>query len=467
MTNQVSLEKHETGVPGLDTLLCGGIPRYSFVVLTGSSGSGKTTLAHQIMFSLVKNGEKALYFSILGEPPLKMLRFQQQYSFFDIAQVGTNLKYVNLADDLQNGGYDSVLERIMTEVEGFQPTTIFIDSFKSTLLASKKKSKHGTDLQSFMHRLAVHLSTWQSTTFLMGDYVQTDPEAHPIFTLADCVIELSDEHDANATLRKLHVLKLRGSRHLQGYHSIRIDTDGLTVFPRLSASRNLDGSPPVQAASGGRLRTGISALDAMLAGGIPVGSILLVAGMPGSGKSTLATSFLEAGAKTGEHGVAVLFALSFHATRQRRLQELIAAGHVTAFSPSFLDISIDEMMAELAEVVRRTGARRLVLDSLDTLELALAPQGRHDFQEALFRALALFSERSITVVMTKSFSASQADLGNEAILADGIVSLRHIETANRMSREICVIKLRNSAHGEEIRRYRLSESGMDIEQESD
>ncbi|WP_395400522.1 RAD55 family ATPase [Pseudoduganella sp. UC29_106] len=77
---KVEIELLATGVPGLDTLLGGGVPEFSFNLLAGTPGSGKTTLAHQIMFSLANPNRRALFFTVLGEPPLKMLRYQQQFS---------------------------------------------------------------------------------------------------------------------------------------------------------------------------------------------------------------------------------------------------------------------------------------------------------------------------------------------------------------------------------------------------
>src|SRR3569832_2596408 len=109
MTVKVELEELETGVPGLDVLLNKGIAKYSFVVIAGSPGSGKTTLAHQMMFNLANAQRKALYFAIVGEPPLKMLRYQQQYQYFDVQKVGSAIKYLNLADDHRHGSIQGVL----------------------------------------------------------------------------------------------------------------------------------------------------------------------------------------------------------------------------------------------------------------------------------------------------------------------------------------------------------------------
>src|SRR4249920_487300 len=81
---KVAIHKLPTGVRGLDDILGGGLPEFSFNVIAGTPGCGKTTLAHQIMFSLASPQRRALYFTVLGEPALKMLRYQQQYTFFDV-----------------------------------------------------------------------------------------------------------------------------------------------------------------------------------------------------------------------------------------------------------------------------------------------------------------------------------------------------------------------------------------------
>src|SRR5476649_1815387 len=83
---KVTIRKLPTGVRGLDEIMGGGIPEFSFNIIAGPPGSGKTTLAHQIVFANATVKKPALYFTVLGEPVIKMLRYQQQYSFFDEAK---------------------------------------------------------------------------------------------------------------------------------------------------------------------------------------------------------------------------------------------------------------------------------------------------------------------------------------------------------------------------------------------
>jgi circadian clock protein KaiC len=114
--SKATINRLQTGVPGLDEVLGGGLPEFSFNILAGPPGSGKTTLAHQLMFALATPERPALYFTVLGEPPLKMLRYQQQFDFFDSEKINHAIRFINLADDTATGDLGKVLERIVAEV---------------------------------------------------------------------------------------------------------------------------------------------------------------------------------------------------------------------------------------------------------------------------------------------------------------------------------------------------------------
>jgi circadian clock protein KaiC len=464
MSNKVNLHKLPTGVPGLDTLLDGGISRYSFIVLTGAPGSGKTTLAHQIMFSLANEQRKALFFTILGEPPLKMLRFQQQYSFFDPAKIGSAIKYVNLADDLQKSGFEGVLERILAEVQGFQPELIFVDSFKSVVQATRDKDEGMASLQYFVQQLGVQLSTWQATTFLIGEYADSSQEENPIFTVADGVIHLAQDMDQNAMVRKARVVKMRGSAHMPGLHTFRITEAGLHVYPRL-LSGGIVAAPedPNFRKGTARVSTGSPELDDMLGGGIPVGYSAVITGPSGSGKTVLATSFLKAGADIGEHGIVASFENGFFYASNAPLQAMIEAGKVSDVRPHSFDVSIEQVVTELAEAVDRTGARRLVIDSLTALELILAPQFRENFQESLFRMLSNLHARGVTVLMIRNLSEMGGQVFSaSSFIVDCIISMRYVERDSKLVKLISVPKLRGCAHSDEVRVFQTFADHIEV-----
>lgn len=187
MSTRSTITRLATGVPGLDEVLGGGLPEFSFNLIAGPPGCGKTTLAHQMMFSLAKPERPTLYFTVLGEPPLKMLRYQQQFAFFDEELVNGSIHFINLTDETLAGDLDRVLHRIVAEVEKHNPAIIFVDSFRSVVLASNAGGNAHNSLQQFVQQLGMVMTSWQATTFLIGEYF-TETDANPVFTVADGLI---------------------------------------------------------------------------------------------------------------------------------------------------------------------------------------------------------------------------------------------------------------------------------------
>ena len=208
--DKVTIRKLPTGVPGLDEILGGGLPEYSFNIVAGAPGGGKTTLAHQVVFANATPERPALYFTVLGEPALKMLRYQQQFAFFDAARLESGaVRFVNLSEVVLGQDLGAVLAAIVREVEAASPGVVVVDSFRTVV----RKSGGGTgeaELQGFVQRLALFLTSWQATTFLIGEYVRREVRNNPVFTVADGLFWLAQQVERNSIVRKLQVMKLRG-----------------------------------------------------------------------------------------------------------------------------------------------------------------------------------------------------------------------------------------------------------------
>jgi len=471
MTRKAAIHRLATGVPGLDEVLGGGLPEFSFNLIGGQPGSGKTTLAHQIMFALATPERPAIYFTVLGEPPLKMLRYQQQFGFFDDAAINRSVRFVSLSEDAMTGDLARVLARIVDEVIAHSPGLIFVDSFRSVVFASEQTqaSAPGADrmsLQLFVQQLGMLMTSWQATTFLIGEYFN-EHDANPVFTVADGLIWMRQSVQRNSMVRKIEIMKMRGQPSVPGRHTFRIDASGVRVFapaqflPAAGAAR---AAAADDAALGPRALTGVPELDEMLGGGLPRGYSLLVAGPSGSGKSILAASFLAEGARRGETGVVAAFEQHPNQTRNPLLVDLIARGQVALIDSREPDLSIDEIVLLILAEARRLKATRVVLDSLSGFELTLAPSFRTDFRESLLGLVTALARAGLTVLMTSELEDRYTDLRfspyGAAFLTDAIVVQRYIEVDSRLQRVMAVVKVRASDHSNELRLYRIDDQGI-------
>jgi len=466
MTNKVNIRRLPTGVPGLDNLLGGGLPEFSFNLIAGTPGSGKTTLAHQMMFSLANPDNRALFFTVLGEPALKMLRYQQQFPFFDINKVNDSIRFVNLAADLLDGDFDRVLARIAEEVKAYSPSFVFVDSFRSVVQSMKQEDRGTSELQRFVQQLGLQMTSWQATTFLIGEYLIPEAESSPVFTVADGILWLAQHLQRNSMVRKMQVVKMRGQAQAPGLHTFRISDEGIQVFPRaiIQAGNALESA--IELIGSERVSMGIPGLDDMLGGGLPAGYSLLVVGPSGSGKTILATEFLAEGVRKGEPGVIAAFEKSPSQLLNSKLHTLVKAGQVGVIDTRSLDLSIDETLHDLKAMINRMQAKRVVIDSLSGFELALAPEFREDFRGSLYRMIAELTGMGMTILMTSELEDRYTDLRfspfGSAFLADAILVQRYIEIAGQFKRVLSVVKVRGSQHSKDIRLFDITDEGLMI-----
>jgi circadian clock protein KaiC len=465
---RVSIGRLATGVPGLDAVMGGGLPEFSFNIIAGAPGAGKTTLAHQIMFANASPEQPALYFTVLGEPALKMLRYQQQFRFFDAAKLSQSIHFINLSQVVLENSLNAVLDQIVKEVETFHPGVVMVDSFRTVVRKVQASPSAEMEMQAFVQRLALQLTSWQATTFLIGEYVKDEMRDNPVFTVADGLFWLSQNAERNSIVRKMQIVKLRGQESVPGLHTFRITGAGLQIFPRTFGLTGKKVKKPALR----RLSTGIAELDAMLGGGIPEGDSVLVAGPSGAGKSVLATQFIAEGVRQGEPGIVAVFeehpqeyvgransfGLDLDAPQQAEMLKILY------LRP--LDLSVDETLQEVLDAVERLGAKRVVIDSLAGFEMALAPAFRLDFRESLYRMIAALTGIGVTILSTvelpEAFTSLLFSPHAISFLTDDIVRLRYVEIDGQLRKILVVVKMRGGNHSKDIREYEITSQGIEI-----
>jgi circadian clock protein KaiC len=470
----MALKLLTTGVPGFDAVLGGGLPEYSFNLIAGAPGCGKTTLIHQLAFANASEERPAVYFTVVGEPPLKMLRYQQQMAFFDAEKAGTAIRFVDLSQEVLGGDLGPVLEKIIHYVETINPAIVVVDSFRTVLRARRDgaTSSGELELQAFLQRLALLLTSWQTTSFLVGEYLEDEMRDNPVFTVADSIIWLSQHRERASVVRKLDVVKMRGVATMPGLHTFRISSEGVQIFPRVTSEGHDTRLRSFVVDPSHRAAFGVTGVDEMLGGGLPAGEATLIAGPSGTGKTLLTTHFIAEGVKRGEAGVVAIFEEqpSEYLLRAQQmgfdLIKMAEEGKIKLLYLRPLDLSAEEILYQIQLAVSEVGAQRLIIDSLNGVELALATSFREDFRESLYRLVNRLTNGGVSVLMTvevaESFNEIKFSPHAISFLAQNIVFLRYVEVESQLRRMMAVIKMRRSEHSHDLREYEINAEGIRV-----
>jgi circadian clock protein KaiC len=455
--------KISTGIPNLDEILNGGLARYSVNVLAGPPGTGKTILAQQIVFQNAHQDRQIPYLVTVSEPTVKMLRYSQNLKFFDMSRVGQNIIYLDIGSVLLEQGLDEVAHQIEQYIETYEPSILAIDSFK----AIHEMTEDSPRLREFAYRLAVRLTTWGTTTLLVGEYTRETINEAPIFAIADGIILLDQESRGMQTYRYLEVLKMRGDDYFAGKHPFRITTDGLHLFPRLKTPEH-----PVSYRMGDhRASLGVPGLDEMTQGGVLSSSSTLVAGSAGTGKTLLCLHFLLEGISHGDPGMLVTFQetpsmlYAFAKGFGWDLEALQQEGKLSILYSSPVELGVDEHTHLIRQAIEENGARRIAMDSLKDIELATADKVR--YKDYVYSLVNIFRQLGVTSMLTSeiteifgSFTVSEYGI---SFVADNVILLRYVELPGRVARAVSVLKMRGSNHDKEIREYHIqAETGVQI-----
>lgn len=448
-----------TGCAGLDEVLGGGIPPNTISVIMGAPGTGKTLLAEQLAFANATSETPALYLTTLSEPLEKFITHGQTQKFFDTAKVGVSMLYEDLGLMLRQSGVDQLPEIATNLLMEHRPRFVFIDSFKALteLLTTPQERR------TVIYDLASVLSSYQCTSFLVGEYAQETMTELPEFAIADVVLQLMKYSTNVREQRFLRVEKLRGSHSIPGMHAFSIDGNGVEVYPRLlTPTISPNYSPKLE-----RVATGISNLDDMIAEGFWRGSTTLIAGPTGSGKTIIGLHFITQGALKGEQGLYVGF--QENPTQLARVmknlgwksEKLLNGGGFDLLYKSPVELQLDTITSEIFQRVREGKVRRVVIDALGDLERSSIDRQR--FSDFIYALTQWFAAENVTCLMMHELSnlfevhgISDQEVSN---MADNIILLR-FKPGPEMQRTLRIIKTRASAHDNREHDLQITSKGV-------
>jgi circadian clock protein KaiC len=460
--NSEPLKMVPTGVPNLDTVLGNGIPLYSVNIIAGSSGSGKTILTQQILYHNCRENVRGVLFTTLSEPAFKIIRYQQQFSYFDLGRLNENIFYVDLGQVLREQGLDEALKVIHHQIEDKNAGFIAIDSFK----AIHDLAVTRPDARRFGYDLAVGLAASTCTSFLVGEYTEAEILSEPIFAVADGIFYLTNPKQGMQNVRRLNISKMRGVNYFTGDHPFAISTQGITVYPRIKTPP----SPPKITMGTDLVSTGVEGLDNMLHGGLPRGTATLVAGGAGTGKTLISLHFIIQGAKQGEPGLYVTFQETpDHLKAVGRnfgwdLDDYIESGLIKVLYTSPVEMGVDEHTHSIEQAIDEIGARRVVIDSLMDIEIATPNKVR--FKDYVYSLVNEFRSQGITSILTNEipelFGPLQLSAQGISFISDNVILLRYVEIGSVLRRGISVLKMRGRDHDKAVREFQITAEGLHI-----
>lgn len=453
----------ETGVPNLDLILGGGIPCEDVLLVIGLAGTGKTTLCLQMLFAAARRGENVLYVSTVSEPTTKLLRHLRSFDFYDENLIGKKVFFLN-AYPLVKQSLEAVAQALIQSVQEHQATVVVIDG----LMSLHDLHPNAPEVRTFIYELGAILATMNCTTVVTSSGLSPATENQfPEFTMADGIIVLDQETIGARTIRRIQVRKIRGQSPVLGWHGLRIDRGGITVYPRLESVYE----PRDIGIGQTRMPTGIPELDALMSGGPYADSTTLLAGALGTGKTLASLQFIMEGAKRGEKGLFV----GFRETKrqlidkakafQMDLEGVIKDGRVVVFWKAPVDLDLDQLTWEICQEIDRFGPTRLAMDSVSEIENLLTDdRSASSYMAALAgytrgRGTTALIVREIAKVIGPELDFSDSPL---SVLADNLILMRWVEFRSELYRIISVLKMRDSAYDASIRQYTITDQGIHV-----
>jgi circadian clock protein KaiC len=459
--------KAPTGIPGLDQITGGGLPRGNATLLEGGAGSGKTVLAMQSLVNGARHYNEPGIFVAFEESSKRIIAnaakfgwdlpdLQRKKLFFLDAQPRIDL--------VQSGNFDltGMLAALSAKADEIGAKRIVFDAVDMVLtLLNDPKAE-----QREVYRLHEWLLKRQLTAIITckrdSAGMITPPFGFMQF-MVDCAVILKQDVVQSVSQRSLRVMKYRGSAFEENESPFLISSTGVEVADTWLLDRT---SGPV---SSKRVSCGVKRLDAVLGGGYYQGSSILITGAPGTAKSTLGGAFAEAACARGERTLIVSYDsgstqfIRNLASVNIRLERFVKSGMLRVASARTVVASAEVHLMRIKSLAVEQRASCVVIDPASALSKTGNTLTAHSVAE---RLLDWAKSNGITLLCTSLLDKPMPEIEATPLqistLADTWIHLSYLVHAGERNRSLSVIKSRGSAHSNQVRELVLSDKGVTL-----
>jgi circadian clock protein KaiC len=460
------LPKSPTSIQGLDEITGGGLPKGRPTLICGGAGCGKTLFAMEFLVrGATQYNEPGVFISF--EETEKELTANVASLGFDLDGLVKGKKiwldhiHIERNEIEQSGEYslEGLFIRIHHAVESVGAKRVVLDTIET--LFSGLPNPH--ILRAELQRLLRWLKKKGVTTIITaergeGSLTRQGLEEY----VSDCVILLDHRVNDQASIRRLRIVKYRGSTHGTNEYPFLIDEDGFSVLPVTSLGLNYFSSHE-------RISTGIPRLDTMLSGkGYFRGSTVLVSGTAGTGKTSIAAQFAEAACKRGER---VLF-FTFEESPSQLVRNMCSIGidlepwvkkgllQFHATRPTLY--GLETHLATSIKLINKFEPDVVILDPINGFVIG---ENQTEVKTMLLRLVDFLKMKRVTAFFTSLTSAGDTMEKSDVYISsliDTWLLLRDIEIGGERNRGLYVLKSRGMAHSNQIREFRLTNHGIEL-----
>ncbi|MBK7378700.1 MAG: circadian clock protein KaiC [Ignavibacteriales bacterium] len=461
-----TLLKSPTSIQGFDEITSGGLPKGRPTLVCGGAGCGKTLFAMEFLVrgATVYN-EPGVFISF--EETEKELISNVASLGFDLANLKKHkkiwLEHINVerGEIEHNGEYDlkGLFVHIHNAIESIGAKRVVLDTIETLF----SELPNPTMVRTELRRLFSWLKKKNVTTIVTGEKGEGTLTRQSLEEyVSDCVILLDHRVTDQSSIRRLRIIKYRGSTHGTNEYPFLIDEDGFSVLPVTSLGLN-------HVSSKERISTGIPRLDTMMSGkGYYRTSTILVSGTAGTGKTSLAAQFVEAACKRDER---VLY-FAFEESPSQFMRNMSSIGihlepwvkkgllHFHATRPTLH--GLEHHLTTTIKLINKVQPQIVVLDPIDAFIIG---NNQTEVKIMLLRLVDFLKMRNITALFASlSNGGENQELTDMAIssLIDTWILLRDIEIGGERNRGLYILKSRGMDHSNQIREFKLTDHGIEL-----